>query len=159
MELTWQVLPSPSLQKVSERMPEHFSEEECCLQLEGVGLVFEFKVLVVLIRGHEDASRLLHRKIIADADFQAFEESHSATYIPCGRHVFLTEISTLHGVLPAHVLQGKSELRNNEKAFAEWLKRENRTLTEYQRRWIAENHFGWRFTWNKQKNEWESKKV
>lgn len=112
MELTWQVLPSPSVQKVSERMPEHFSEEECCLQLEGVGLVFEFKVLVVLIRGHEDASRLLHRKIIADADFQAFEESHSATYIPCGRHVFLAEISTLHGVLPAHVLQGKSELRS-----------------------------------------------
>lgn len=55
--------------------------------------------------------------------------------------------------------QGQAELRNNEKAFAEWLKRENRTLTEYQRRWIAENHFGWRFTWNKQKNEWESKKV
>ena len=38
--------------------------------------------------------------------------------------------------------QGKSELRNNEKAFAEWLKRENRTLTEYHIRWIAENHFG-----------------
>ena len=55
--------------------------------------------------------------------------------------------------------QGQAELRNNEKAFAEWLKRENRTLTEYQRRWIAENHFGWQFTWNKQKNEWESKKV
>ena len=55
--------------------------------------------------------------------------------------------------------QGQAELRNNEKAFAEWLKRENRTLTEYQRRWIAENHFGWQFTWNKQKNEWESRKV
>ena len=55
--------------------------------------------------------------------------------------------------------QGQAELRNNERAFADWLKRENRTLTEYQRRWIAENHFGWRFTWNKQKNEWESKKV
>ena len=55
--------------------------------------------------------------------------------------------------------QGQAELRNNEKAFAEWLKRENRTLTEYQRRWIAENHFGWRFIWNKQKNEWESRKV
>ena len=55
--------------------------------------------------------------------------------------------------------QDKPELRNNEKAFAEWLKRENRTLTEYQRQWIAENHFGWQFTWNKQKNEWESKKV
>lgn len=55
--------------------------------------------------------------------------------------------------------QGKSELRNNERAFAEWLKRENRTLTEYQRRWIAENHFGWQFTWNEEKNEWESKKV
>ena len=51
------------------------------------------------------------------------------------------------------------ETKQNEKAFAEWLKRENRTLTEYQRRWIAENHFGWRFTWNKQKNEWESKKI
>ena len=55
--------------------------------------------------------------------------------------------------------QGQVELRNNEKSFAEWLKRENRILTEYQRRWIAENHFGWRFTWNKQKNEWESRKV
>ena len=51
------------------------------------------------------------------------------------------------------------KLRVSEMAFAEWLKRENRKLTEYQRRWIAENHFGWRFTWNKQKNEWESKKV
>lgn len=53
----------------------------------------------------------------------------------------------------------EQETKQNEKAFAEWLKRENRTLTEYQRRWIAENHFGWRFTWNKQKNEWESMKV
>ena len=53
----------------------------------------------------------------------------------------------------------EQETKQNEKAFAEWLKRENRTLTEYQRRWIAENHFGWQFTWDKQKNEWESKKV
>lgn len=53
----------------------------------------------------------------------------------------------------------EQETKQNEKAFAEWLKREYRTLTEYQRRWIAENHFGWQFTWNKQKNEWESKKV
>lgn len=53
----------------------------------------------------------------------------------------------------------EQETKQNEKSFAEWLKRENRTLTEYQRRWIAENHFGWRFIWNKQKNEWESKKV
>ena len=51
------------------------------------------------------------------------------------------------------------KLRASERAFAEWLKKENRTLTEYQRRWIAENHFGWQFIWNKQKNEWESKKV
>lgn len=51
------------------------------------------------------------------------------------------------------------KLRASERAFAEWLKRENRTLTEYQRRWIAENHFGWQFTWNKEKNEWESKKI
>ena len=53
----------------------------------------------------------------------------------------------------------EQETKQNEKSFAEWLKRENRTLTEYQRRWIAENHFGWQFTWDKQKNEWESKKV
>ena len=53
----------------------------------------------------------------------------------------------------------EQETKQNEKAFADWLKRENRTLTEYQRRWIAENHFGWQFTWNKQKNEWESTKV
>ena len=53
----------------------------------------------------------------------------------------------------------EQETKQNEKAFAEWLKRENRTLTEYQRRWIAENHFGWRFTWNEEKNEWESKKA
>ena len=53
----------------------------------------------------------------------------------------------------------EQETKQTEKAFADWLKKENRTLTEYQRRWIAENHFGWRFTWNKEKNEWESKKV
>ena len=52
-----------------------------------------------------------------------------------------------------------NKLRNSTRAFAEWLKRENRTLTEYQRRWIAENHFGWRFTWNEEKKEWETKKV
>lgn len=69
-----------------------------------------------------------------------------------GEYIYLDFCVWLH-------CQGKSELRNNEKAFADWLKRENRTLTEYQRRWIAENHFGWQFTWNKQKNEWESKKV
>ena len=51
------------------------------------------------------------------------------------------------------------KLRASERAFAEWLKRENRTLTEYQRRWIAENYFGWQFTWNEEKKEWESKKV
>ena len=69
-----------------------------------------------------------------------------------GEYIYLDFCVWLH-------CQGQAELRNNEKAFAEWLKRENRTLTEYQRRWIAENHFGWQFTWNKQKNEWESKKV
>ena len=69
-----------------------------------------------------------------------------------GEYIYLDFCVWLH-------CQGQAELRNNERAFAEWLKRENRTLTEYQRRWIAENHFGWRFTWNKQKNEWESKKV
>ena len=53
----------------------------------------------------------------------------------------------------------EQETKQNERAFAEWLKRENRTLTEYQRRWIAEKYFGWQFTWNKQKNEWESRKV
>ena len=50
------------------------------------------------------------------------------------------------------------KLRSSERVFAEWLKRENRTLTEYQRRWIAENHFGWQFTWNEEKKEWESRK-
>ena len=52
-----------------------------------------------------------------------------------------------------------NKLRNSARVFAEWLKRENRTLTEYQRRWIAENHFGWQFTWNEEKKEWESRKV
>ena len=52
----------------------------------------------------------------------------------------------------------EQETKQNGKAFAEWLKRENHTLTEYQRRWIAENHFGWQFTWNEGKKEWESKK-
>lgn len=51
------------------------------------------------------------------------------------------------------------KLRASARAFAEWLKRENRTLTEYQRRWIAENHFGWQFTWNEEKKEWESRKL
>ena len=69
-----------------------------------------------------------------------------------GEYIYLDFCVWLH-------CQGKSELRNNERAFAEWLKRENRTLTEYQRRWIAENHFGWQFTWNEEKKEWESKKI
>ena len=51
------------------------------------------------------------------------------------------------------------KLRSNAQVFAKWLKRHNITLTEYQRRWIAENHFGWQFTWNSEKNEWESKKI
>jgi hypothetical protein len=50
------------------------------------------------------------------------------------------------------------KLRASASEFAKWLKRENRTLTEYQRRWIAENHFGWQFTWNEEKQIWESKK-
>lgn len=54
--------------------------------------------------------------------------------------------------------QGNPNLRNNEKLFAKWLKEENITLTEYQRHWIAENHFGWQFTWNEEKKEWESRK-
>ena len=40
-----------------------------------------------------------------------------------GEYIYLDFCVWLH-------CQGKSELRNNEKAFAEWLKRENRTLTE-----------------------------
>ena len=58
-----------------------------------------------------------------------------------------------------HCQGDDGKLRARERAFAEWLKRENRTLTEYQRRWIAENHFGWQFTWNEEKKEWESKKL
>lgn len=53
----------------------------------------------------------------------------------------------------------ENKLRNSASVFANWLKRENITLTNYQRRWIAENHFGWQFTWNEEKKEWESKKV
>lgn len=51
------------------------------------------------------------------------------------------------------------KLRESERAFAEWLKRENRELTPYQRRWLAEKYFGWQFTWNEEKKEWEIKKV
>ena len=54
--------------------------------------------------------------------------------------------------------QGLSDKQENVGLFAKWLKQENITLTEYQRRWLAENHFGWKFTWNEEKKEWESRK-
>lgn len=50
------------------------------------------------------------------------------------------------------------KLRANEKVFANWLKSRKISLTFWQRKWIAENHFGWQFTWNEEKNEWESRK-
>ena len=94
MELTWQVLPSPSLQKVSERMPEHFSEEECCLQLEGVGLVFETVASgSVILRGDEDTAGFLQREVIADAYFQTAEEADTASYVPGGGHVLLVKVA------------------------------------------------------------------
>lgn len=52
-----------------------------------------------------------------------------------------------------------NKLRSNSQVFANWLKRHNITLTDYQRRCIAENHFGWKFTWNSDLNKWEEKKL
>lgn len=51
------------------------------------------------------------------------------------------------------------KLKTNAQVFAKWIKSRNITLTDYQRRCIAENHFGWQFTWNSEKNEWEGKKI
>lgn len=47
--------------------------------------------------------------------------------------------------------KGKEDAR----VFAEYIKAENIVLTEYQRRCIAETHFGYVFTYNEEKGEWE----
>ena len=55
--------------------------------------------------------------------------------------------------------QGKGELRKNARVFAEWLKTEKIVLTEFQRRCIAENHFNWKFVFNKETQRWEGKEI
>lgn len=44
---------------------------------------------------------------------------------------------------------------NSPNVFAEFLKAENIELDFWQRKHIAEKYFGYRFTWNSQKSEWE----
>lgn len=50
-----------------------------------------------------------------------------------------------------------AKLRQTPEVFGEWLKRENITLTFWQRKSIAENHFGYVFKWNENTNKWEKK--
>lgn len=54
--------------------------------------------------------------------------------------------------------QGLSHLKTNEGAFSDWLKQNNIVLTDYQRRYIAENYFGYTVTWNYENNRWEFKR-
>lgn len=49
--------------------------------------------------------------------------------------------------------------KTNANIFAQWLKNNNITLTFWQRKNIAENHFGWEFTWKEDIKDWEIKKV
>ena len=87
------------------------SEEQGRLQLEGVGLVFETVASgSVILRGDEDTAGFLQREVIADTDFQVFEEPDAASYVPGGGHVLLVKVAAMQGVFPPHVLQRKAEL-------------------------------------------------
>ena len=44
--------------------------------------------------------------------------------------------------------EGKVELKKNARAFAEWLKSNDIELDFWQRKAIAETHFGYRYEWN-----------
>ncbi len=53
----------------------------------------------------------------------------------------------------------KGQGKNNPNTFAEFLKAEKKTLTFYQRKYIAEKYFGFKFVYNQEKNDWEIKRV
>lgn len=50
------------------------------------------------------------------------------------------------------------ELRQTPEVFGEWLKRENITLTFWQRKHIAEKYFGYEFKWNEKTNKWDKQR-
>ena len=52
--------------------------------------------------------------------------------------------------------EGKMELKKNARAFAEWLKDSGIELDFWQRKEIAENHFGFAYEWNG--SEWKIRK-
>ena len=53
--------------------------------------------------------------------------------------------------------EGKVELKKNARAFADWLKSNGIELDFWQRKAIAENHFGYEYEWNGR--EWETRKI
>lgn len=52
--------------------------------------------------------------------------------------------------------EGKTELKKNARAFAKWLKDNGIELDFWQRKAIAENHFGFAYEWNG--SEWKIRK-
>ena len=47
--------------------------------------------------------------------------------------------------------------KTNARVFAKWLKNEKIELTQFQRKWLLENRFGFTLVWNEEKNDWEKK--
>lgn len=47
------------------------------------------------------------------------------------------------------------EMKKSPQEFAKWLKLEDKTLTFWQKKSIAENHFGYKFEWDYNKREWK----
>ena len=44
--------------------------------------------------------------------------------------------------------------RNSAKVFAEYLKERNITLTFFQRKYLSEKYFGFKFEWDEEQNKW-----
>ena len=53
--------------------------------------------------------------------------------------------------------EGKVEWKGDPRKFGEWLKESGIELDFWQRKAIAENHFGYEYEWNGR--EWETRKI
>lgn len=69
-----------------------------------------------------------------------------------GEHIYAQYVLTCIGY-------EKPEWIARADKFASWLKKEKIKLNFYQRKWIAENHFGYKYEYNYEKEKWECRKV
>lgn len=81
------------------------------------------------------------------------EKLKNEVYTQNKRELLGENIYTLFWVWCNTKKDGK-ELRKSPKVFGEWLKKENIILKPYQRKAIAENHFGYVYEWNYDKGKY-----